>query len=756
MIGIGIEVEDESDVVHSPRNLMTMVLPDHQSSNSMIDTGIEVKGVPGVVLSPRALLTKSFDFESVSSWSIGEGDILQSPRKKGKEEKEGKPVAEGGIVRTEGNSLDVIFERVEASACNEKLPDGRHPAMVLDPQSSNSMIGFEVEDETDVVDSPQNLYPNSFDSESGLTWSIAEGEIVRSPGQKRKGRKPVAEGGIMTAEGDVLYAVFESIEAFACNEKIPDRPPKGMPLAIELYNSVLDDDYALKPTAKVSCTGAGANTCKASKRTFLKKKPDGDRNAASRLGEAIAIEVEPYVAPLKEENIEEHPESSCTTCIVGNKSFLKKKPDDGRNAASRLGEAIASEVEPYVASLEEEKKDKHPESSCTGVGATTCSSNNKSFLKKKPDDDRNAASRLGGGIASEVEPYVALLKEEMKEEHPESSCTGVGATRCSSSNKSFLKKKTADDRNAASRLGEAIKIEVEPSVAPHEKEKKEEHPESSCTGVGAKTYSTSNKSFLKKKPDGDRNAASRLREAIASEVEPYVAPHEEEKKDKHLEPDPQERTQAVVVKPTEQKFGVLDFVFQHVEGFLRRDTQPTEVEPDLKQSWPDNSSPIKLHPITPKPEQKEVMLDFACYGFKGSVWRGTGDDNAESQQDDLEVGSPMPEIKVGADMLREHSLLDLIMSSDSDDQSISRLEELRKKKRNIEIRIRSSSTEPGILVPEGYAGKSATPKTKPRKERKEQRKNKKFMGTIVIAVIAVSAVAALVVVGMSFFMSPTV
>jgi hypothetical protein len=148
------------------------------------------------------------------------------------------------------------------------------------------------------------------------------------------------------------------------------------------------------------------------------------------------------------------------------------------------------------------------------------------------------------------------------------------------------------------------------------------------------------------------------------------------------------------------------------------------------------------------------MLDFACYGFKGSVWRGAGDNNAKSQQEDLEEGIPMPETKVGADMLREHSLLDLMMSSDSDDQSLSRLDELRKKKRNLESRIRSSSTEPGILVPDGYAGKYATPKAKPGKERKEQRK-KKFM-TIVIAVIGVSAVAALVVVGMSFFMSPTV
>jgi hypothetical protein len=279
------------------------------------------------------------------------------------------------------------------------------------------------------------------------------------------------------------------------------------------------------------------------------------------------------------------------------------------------------------------------------------------------------------------------------------------------------------------------------------------------------TRKAGNGSSLKEKLDEDRNAASRLGAAIASEEEPNAARHEEENKEEHLEPDSQERTQAVVVKATKQKLDVFGFVFQHVEAFLWRDKRAREVDPDLKQSGTDDSSPLKLQQIILKPEQKEDMLDHVCNEVKGLVCRGRGDVNEGSQQEDLEAGILMQNTKARVDILREHSLLDLDQSCDtqptgsgSQNGSSRRLQELRKKKRNIESQIRSSSTEPGILVPWGYAGKSATPKAKPElapellaeKARKEQRK-KKFMAVV----IASSSLAALVVVGISFFLSPT-
>jgi hypothetical protein len=435
---------------------------------------------------------------------------------------------------------------------------------------------------------------------------------------------------------------------------------------------------------------------------------------------------------------------------------LKKKPGDNLNAASRLGAAKASEEVASVARHEEEKKEEHLEFSCTGVGANTCKASNNSFLKTKPDDDRNAASRLGAAKASEEVAYVARHEEEKKEKDPKFSCMGIGVK---------TKRKPDDDRNAASRLGAFMANEEKAEVTRHEEEKKEEHLESSCTGVGVNTCKAGNESFLKKKPDEDRNAASRLGAAIAGEEEPHAARHEEENKEEHPEPDPQERTQAVVVKATKQKLDVFGFVFQHVEAFLWRDKRAKEVDPDLKQSGTDDSSPIKLQQIIPKPEQNEDMLDHVCNKVEGLVCRERGDVSEGSQQEDLEAGILMQNTKARVNILREHSLLDLDQSfntqptgSSSHDGSSCRLLELRKKKRNIESRIRSSSTEPGILVPWGYVGKSATPKAKPKlapevlaeKARKEQRK-KKFMAVVIVS----SFLAALVVVGISFFLSPT-
>jgi hypothetical protein len=397
------------------------------------------------------------------------------------------------------------------------------------PQYPDNMVGtgIEAEDETGaVLHSPRTLRRNSFELESG-SWSIVDGEILRLPKKNRKGGKRVVEGGIMTDEGDALDVVFENVEAFACNEKIPDRPPKGVPPTIKLSNSLVDEDYALTPMV---------------------------------------------------------------------------------------------------------------ESSCRGAGTKTCTSNHKLFYKRKRDD-RNALSRLGGAKSSE---------------------------------------------------------EVHPG------------------------------------------------------------------------PDPQEITQTVVVKNRKQKRDVLDFVFEHVEAFLCRDKQPKQVDADLKRSGTDDSSPIKLHPITPKPEPEEDMLDYVCNGVEGFACREEGDNYVGPQQEDLEAGIPTPKTKIGVNVLREHSLLDLEPSldtpptgSDSDDDSISRLQELRNKKRNIESQIRSSSTEPGILVPKGYAGKSATPKAKPElapdvlaeQERKERFKEfkKKFMALVIVFFF----LAALVVVGISFFLSPT-
>ena len=539
-----------------------------------------------------------------------------------------------------------------------------------------------------------------------------------------------------------------------------------------------------------SCTGVGANTCTASNESFLEKKPDDDRNAASRLGAARTSEAVPCVARHEEEKKEERRDSSFTG--VGAKTLLKKKPDDDRNAASRLGTASTSEEEPDEARHQGEKKEEDPESICTSVtsvGAQTCKASNRSFLhrckasnksflkkKKTPDDDRNAASRLRAASVSEEKPDEARLEEEKKEEDPESSYTGVGSSRCKASNKSFLhrckssnksflkKKKTPDDdRNAASRLRAASVSEEKPDEARLEEEKKEEDPESmesSYTGVGANTCTARNKSCLKKKPDDDRIGG-----VTVSEEEPDEARLEEEKKEEHPELDQQEMTQAGVVKPTIMpKFDVLDFVSQHVEAFLWRDERANEVDPDLKQFGIDESSPIKLHHMTSKSEQKQGMLDDACNGVKGLVCREGGDANAESQQEDLEAGILT---KVRMNMLREHSLLDLDFSldtqptessSDDDNTNIRRLQELRRKKRTIESRIYSSSTKPGILVPMGHAGKSATPKAKlelaaemrAEKVMKEQRK-KKLMALVIVA----SFLAALLVVGISLFLSPT-
>ena len=118
----------------------------------------------------------------------------------------------------------------------------------------------------------------------------------------------------MTVEGDALYAISESVEAFAYSEEIPDSPPNGLPLlAIELNNSLVNEDYALSPMHMVK--SRFTKRCKASNKSFLrkKKKPDDDRNAASRLGAASTSEVGPCVArPREEEKKEGHPEYSCT------------------------------------------------------------------------------------------------------------------------------------------------------------------------------------------------------------------------------------------------------------------------------------------------------------------------------------------------------------------------------------------------------------------------------------------------------------
>jgi hypothetical protein len=838
-------------------------------SRSMMGKGTEVRDETDVVHSPRNLLPNSFDFES-GSWSIVNGEILRPPGQKG------KPVAKGGIIRTERDELDAIFERLEALTSSDKIPDRKLTIMAPDPQSPDSMIfkgieeeederddvhqprtlrspdplspdstifkGIEEEeDERDDVHQPRTLHPNSyddFDFESG-SGSTLEREILRSPRQKWIGGKPVAEREIMDAEG----VVFER------TEKIPDHPPKGIPLAIELNNSLVNEDYAPRPVVKSSYTGEGTKRCKARNKPFLKKKPADDRNAVSRLGGRSASEEEPYAAGREEKKKEEHPESSCTgvsakTCTANNLSLLKKKPDDDRKAASWLWGHSVRKAEPCVARDEEEKKEEYPKFGCTGVSAKACKVSDTPSLKKKPDDDRKAASWLWGHSVRKVEPCVARDEEETKEEYPKFGCTGVSAKACKASDTSSLKKKPDDDRNAASRLGgdsarkvkpyrngasrlgEASTSEEEPYVA----EKKEEHPEldprERSQAVIVKPTKQHEELSEARSLKSYRTGASRLGEGSTSEEEPYVA----EKKEEHPELDPRERSQAVIVKPTKQheelskadlqersqavvdkptkqQLQVLGIMFQRVETFLFRNKRAKDVDPDLtksgtedsspdlKHSGTDDSPPITLHPITPKPEQQKVMLDYVSDGVEVSVYRESGDTNVGSQQEDLEAGIPTLRIKVGANMLRErgdtnagsqqedleagiptlntkvgvnmlreHSLLDLEQSwdtrrtgSDSVDDSIRRLQELRRKKRDIESRIRSSSTEPGILVPNTYSGKSATPKAKSvlasevlaKKERKEQH-TKKLMALV----IAVSFLAAMIVLGISFFFSP--
>lgn len=155
----------------------------------------------------------------------------------------------------------------------------------------------------------------------------------------------------------------------------------------------------------------------------------------------------------------------------------------------------------------------------------------------------------------------------------------------------------------------------------------------------------------------------------------------------------------------------------------------------------DSSSPIKLHPMaTP---QSPDSPDYILRNEKSRLRREPNSplsitpSTPSGQEDDDEF------LESAIHFSRSHSLLD---AADAEDTHT--IDELRKKKRKIEEKLRSRTSEPEILIPRGYKEKGAPsnyPMSRSKSVSMEERdKFQKFVFGSFIFLLVVAAMALVV------------
>ena len=190
---------------------------------------------------------------------------------------------------------------------------------------------------------------------------------------------------------------------------------------------------------------------------------------------------------------------------------------------------------------------------------------------------------------------------------------------------------------------------------------------------------------------------------------------------------------------------LLNYIFDNAQGVVCREKNqlsPPSPQEDstLDDSATDTSSPIRLHSLAnPEGEQEIDTLDILCNGAETFLCKETSAEAIQQQ----ETSRTLEALRIEA---RSHSLLDSAASKEEKD---ARLERIRQKKRLIEQQIRSSSNEPGFLVPRAYKSKNIPSNAITNSQSQEGQS--KYIKQVLVGLVVFLVSAAVVLVAVSFF-----
>jgi hypothetical protein len=205
----------------------------------------------------------------------------------------------------------------------------------------------------------------------------------------------------------------------------------------------------------------------------------------------------------------------------------------------------------------------------------------------------------------------------------------------------------------------------------------------------------------------------------------------------------------------------LDFIFVNAESLLCRDKKdltslretPSLINPDdesvIDDNGTDHGSPIRLHKLA-TPEGEVDALDYVFDNAETMVCREPTSSLQQPSMESSQLGH-QTSLRQAREAVfrvsRSHNLLDIACSEES------RLDRIRKKKRQIELQVRSSSSEPGILVPRGYKEKvipsNSMSMSLSRSDSEEERS--KFKKYLLAGLVSVLLASAMILVAVSFF-----
>ena len=220
--------------------------------------------------------------------------------------------------------------------------------------------------------------------------------------------------------------------------------------------------------------------------------------------------------------------------------------------------------------------------------------------------------------------------------------------------------------------------------------------------------------------------------------------------------------------PSVKKKDALDYLFEHVESLICRDRKPKssiqtcdDNDSLVEDPGTANSSPIKLHSVTPLTQHEgDDALDIVFGKIEGCVCREDENETAEHQKHQhqpqaLDKASLSGNSMSVKPIRRDNSLLDFDrteLASDSVEveNDLSHIDSLRRKKREIESIIQSSSSEPGILVPRIQSRLAVQAKDRASVEAaaKEDR-GTKLVKLVIAALVFAMLVAAIVLIAIS-------